>query len=209
MTPDLFAGLVLFSLVAAVTPGPNNVMLLASGANFGFSRTLPHMAGVTIGFSVIVILAGFGIGQALQAHDSVYLALKWGGIGYMLWLAWKIASAPTGDIGADADPGTARKPFTFMQAALFQWVNVKAWAAIVTATAAYSVPDSYMTSLVIIVVVFAVVTFPSVAMWTAFGVALRRFLADPVRQRAFNIAMAVLLVLSFLPVVFASVDTAS
>ena len=196
MSPDLLLAFAAFAFVTSVTPGPNNMMLLASGVNFGFRRTIPHMLGVAIGFIVMVVLIGLGIGQVLEANPTIFSVLKFAGLVYMLWLAWKIAnSGPIGEGGASSS-GT---PMSFLQAALFQWVNPKAWAMALTATAAYTVLGTYVPSLMAMAIIFGIVNFPSVGIWTLFGVGLRQMLQDPVKVRVFNIVMALLLVASMLP----------
>lgn len=198
MSLDLLLALAGFAFVTSVTPGPNNMMLLASGVNFGFRRTIPHMLGVAIGFIVMIELVGLGIGQVLMANPAIFTTLKIAGLIYMLWLAWKIANS--GPIDGSGERSTG-KPLTFLQAALFQWVNPKAWAMALTATSAYTDPANFLPSLAIMGVTFGIINFPSVGVWTLFGVGLRKMLQDPVRVRVFNVVMAVLLVLSMLPAV--------
>ena len=186
-----------FAFASSVTPGPNNMMLVASGVNFGVRRTLWHVAGINVGFPVMLLLTGLGLGQVFQLYPMIYTAMKIVGIVYMLWLAWKVAtSGPVGD-----GQGVAGKPMTFWQAAAFQWVNPKAWAMVIGAIAAYTVPENYIGSLLIITAVYALVGAPGSLVWAMFGAALRNWLRDPVKVRWFNIAMAVLLVLSLYPAV--------
>lgn len=197
MPADLLLALAAFAFVTSVTPGPNNMMLMASGVNFGFRRTIPHMLGVALGFVLMVVLVGLGIGQVLQAEPRIYAALKIVGLIYMLWLAWKIANS--GPLGGGAAQGEAGRPFSFVQAALFQWVNPKAWAMAITATTAYTDSANYFFSLILLAVVFGIINFPSVGIWTLFGVGLRKFMQDPVKVRVFNVVMALLLVASMIP----------
>ncbi|MCZ8259663.1 MAG: LysE family translocator [Beijerinckiaceae bacterium] len=186
-----------FAFASSVTPGPNNMMLLASGVNFGLRRTLWHVAGINIGFPVMLLLSGLGLGQVFIRYPALYTALKVVGIAYMLWLAWKIArSGPVGEGGVQAG-----QPMTFLQAAAFQWVNPKAWAMVVGAIAAYTVPENYTGSLVIITLVYALTGTPGSLAWAAFGAALRNFLRDPVKVRWFNLVMAILLIASLYPAV--------
>lgn len=195
MTYDLFIALLGFAFVTSVTPGPNNMMLLASGVNFGFRRTGPHMLGISLGHALMVFLVGLGLAGVFAAVPQAMLALKVVSVGYMLWLAWKIdhASAPK--------PGQAGGvPFTFLQAAAFQWVNPKAWAMALGAVANYT-GGGGMAAVGVVAVVFAGVNLPSVAVWAAAGEGLRSWLADPLRLRAFNWTMAGLLLASLIPVV--------
>lgn len=197
MTVDLILALSLFAFVASITPGPNNIMLLASGVNFGFARTIPHMLGVNFGFVLMILIVGAGIGQVFAVVPQLYLMLKVISVAYMLWLAWNIATS--GPVDKSADSGA--KPMTFLAAAAFQWVNPKAWAMILTAVAAYTLPGQFLYSLGVMALVFGFINFPSIACWAGFGVALRDLLRDPARVRIFNYVMAGLLIASLVPVV--------
>lgn len=187
--------LLVFSFVTSATPGPNNMMLLASGVNFGFVRTIPHMLGIGLGFTLMVLLVGLGIGQLFAMLPWLHTALKIVGFAYMLWLAWKIANA--GTIG---EAGKAGKPMTFLAAAAFQWVNPKAWAMAISAVATYTLADDYIASVVVVALSFGLVNLPTVSTWALFGVWLRRFLSDPDTVKWFNWTMAILLVTSLVPV---------
>ena len=195
MTADLFLALLGFAFVTSVTPGPNNMMLLASGVNFGFRRTIPHMLGISVGHSVMVFLVGMGLAGVFKAWPPALMVLKLASVAYMLWLAWKIAHA--------AAPGEGRqsaRPMTFLQAAGFQWVNPKAWAMALTAVSAYVAQPSAL-AYATVAVAFAMVNLPSITLWTVAGQALRGWLTGPGRLAVFNGVMAVLLVLSLYPVV--------
>jgi threonine/homoserine/homoserine lactone efflux protein len=190
----MLLGLVTFAFVTSVTPGPNNLMLMASGANFGVRRTLPHAAGVAIGFVVMAIAMGAGLHRLFVLWPPAALVLKAAAIGYMLWLAWKIAHA-----AAPGEAGTAARPMTFWQAVLFQWVNPKAWSMAVTATTVY-VADSGLAAIVLASVIFGMVNLPSVGLWAVAGQTMRQWLTNPARLRAFNWTMAALLVASLWPI---------
>jgi len=194
MSAELLAALVAFSFVSSVTPGPNNLMLLSSGVNFGFRRTIPHMLGIGIGFAILLLCVGFGLGRLLEVFPALELALKIAGAAYLLWLAWKIANS-----GPPEAKEAGAKPMTFLQAAAFQWVNPKAWMMAVTAISVYAAGGREIALILIVTLIFAVINVPTVSVWCGLGVALRRFLDDPVRLRAFNWTMAVLLVLSLWP----------
>jgi threonine/homoserine/homoserine lactone efflux protein len=194
MSPDAFLALLLYAFVTSVTPGPNNLMLLASGVNFGFVRTIPHMFGIGIGFLVLLLAVGLGLGAVLTAFPSLHLVLKVAGGAYLLYLAWRIAMSRS--IGQGAAGG---RPMTFLQAAAFQWVNPKAWVMAVSAMAIYTNPANPFLSMLMVAFAFAAVNLPSVSTWAGFGTALRGFLADPVRLKWFNIAMGVLLAASLWP----------
>lgn len=194
MSYDLILALLGFAFVTSVTPGPNNMMLLASGVNFGFVRTIPHMLGISIGHSLMVFLVGLGLAGMMQAWPPAMILLKVASVAYMLWLAWKIANS-----AAPGKGNAAGKPFNFLQAAAFQWVNPKAWAMALGAISAYA-GDGSLVSVAIVAVVFSCVNLPSVAVWAAAGEALRGWLERPSRLRTFNWTMAALLVASLIPV---------
>ena len=194
MTPDLFAACCLFAVVASITPGPNNTMLLASGANFGLARSVPHMLGVLAGFVALLLSVGFGLGGLFAAWPALQGVLQVGGALYLVYLAWKIATAK--GLGDDA---IGARPQTFWQAVAFQWVNPKAWTMALSGFATYAPKTGYAPAVLVIVAVFAVVNVPCVLIWTGFGVAVNRFLDRPAVMRGFNITMAALLVASLYP----------
>ena len=195
MSADIFLALLAFAFVSSITPGPNNVMLLASGVNFGFWRTFPHMLGIGAGFVALLLAVGFGLGALLTAYPQLHLGLKIAGGAYLLYLAWRIGMSRS----MDAAGGKTGRPMSFLEATAFQWVNPKAWVMSVTAMAVYTNPEAPFATVVIVAAVFGAVNLPSVSTWAAFGSALRGFLADPVRLKWFNIAMALLLVASLWP----------
>jgi threonine/homoserine/homoserine lactone efflux protein len=208
LTPDLFLALTAFAFVSSITPGPNNLMLMASGTNFGFVRTIPHMLGVGIGFTVMILLVGAGLVKVFEAYPVAHTILKVVSVAYLLYLAWRIAtSAPPGSKAAVAKASSEQdsaRPFTFIQAALFQWVNPKAWTMALTAVTAYSIPSAPVLSLLLVALVFGLINLPSVSAWALMGVQLRRFLDDPRKLRIFNVTMAITLVATLYPIVFAS-----
>ena len=160
MTPELLLAFVLFAFVTSVTPGPNNLMLLASGVNFGLRRSVPHMLGVSLGFMLLVLAVGLGLGQLFQRWPLLHALLAWGGATYLLYLAWKIArSVAPSDSGAA--PG---KPFTFVQAAAFQWINPKAWIMAITAIGTYIPQEDFLGNLLLLAPLFALVNGPSVGL---------------------------------------------
>jgi threonine/homoserine/homoserine lactone efflux protein len=182
--------------VTSVTPGPNNLMLLTSGVNFGFGRTIPHMAGVSIGFVILLLAVGAGMGSLLTTLPWLYTALKIAGGLYLIYLAWKIATSTTLDDGE-----AASEPMSFLVAAAFQWVNPKGWVMAVTALGAYTDSANYWLTMAIVAATFGVLTLPSCAVWAGMGAGLRRWLSAAKRLRAFNIIMAVLLVASLWPLI--------
>ena len=194
MTIATFLALFGFAFATSITPGPNNMMLFASGVNFGFRRTIPHMLGISSGFFTLLLGVGLGLGALIETVPLFYTVIKFAGGAYLLWIAWKIAN--THEIG-EAKSGA--KPMTFIGAAAFQWVNPKAWVMAVTAMATYSNPDSFLLSVLLVGAVFALVNLPSVSTWAGFGSVMREWLSVPPRLKWFNITMAILLVLSLWP----------
>jgi threonine/homoserine/homoserine lactone efflux protein len=195
MSADAFLALFIYAFVASITPGPNNFMLLASGVNFGFWRTVPHMFGITAGFTTVLLGTGFGLGALLIAYPSLHQSLMIAGGAYLLYLAWKIAMSRS--MGGKYEE--TKRPMSFLEAAAFQWVNPKAWVMAVTAMAFYTNPDRPFLSVLLITLAFALVNLPSVSSWAGFGMALRGFLADPARLKWFNISMGVLLAATLWP----------
>ena len=196
MTYDHILPLIGYAFATSVTPGPNNMMLLASGANFGLRRSLPHMLGISGGHAFMVLVMGLGLAQLIHAWPSVMVALKALAVVYVAWLAWKIAHS--------AAPQAAQsigQPLTFLQAAGFQWVNPKAVAMAISAVTVYG-GNGGIAEVAVVAVTFACVNLPSVSVWTLAGEALRQFLSNPLRLRVFNWTMATLLVVSMAPVLW-------
>ncbi len=194
MTYQLFFALLGFAFVTSVTPGPNNMMLMASGANFGFRRTIPHMLGISLGHALMVFLVGLGLAGIIHAQPNILIGMKIASVLYMLWLAWKIAQS-----AAPGEGKSGARPFNFFQAAAFQWVNPKAWAMALGATSAYA-PDASVRAYLIVAVIFACTNLPSVSVWAYAGQKLRAYLSSPARLRAFNWTMSGLLIASLIPV---------
>ena len=196
MSIELLSAFVAFAFVSSITPGPNNLMLMASGANFGFRRSIPHMLGIGIGFTFMIVLVGVGLMTLFDLYPVSYTILKTGSVIYLLWLAWKIANA--------AQPGTGKAggtPMTFLQAAAFQWVNPKAWAMALTAISVYA-PTRGISAVILVALIFGIVNLPSVSVWTMLGQKIRVILTNPVRLRTFNVTMALLLVATLFPVIY-------
>lgn len=184
--------LLTFAVASTGTPGPNNIMLTASGANFGYRRSMPHILGIMIGFPGMMVAIGLGLGQVFTAFPQMHEILKWLGSAYLLFLAWKIATAakPEGQ-------KNEAKPFTFLQAALFQWVNPKAWIMSVAALTAYTTGEgSYIIETLIVAGMFFVVSFPLISCWCLFGALIGRWLTSPRALMIFNGTMAALIVAS-------------
>lgn len=185
-----------FAFVSSATPGPNNLMLMASGMNYGFKKTIPHLFGIGLGFPAMIVLIGVGLMGVFSAIPYSFTVLRIVSALYLLFLAWKIANAsPLKD---DHDQ-SASKPFTFIQAALFQWVNPKAWAMALTAISVYSTGASPIIDVLVVACSFMAVGMITMSTWAILGVQLRRFFNDRKKQRTFNIACAVLLVATLYP----------
>lgn len=195
---EYMSAVFLFAVSSTVTPGPNNLMMLSSGVNFGVRKSLPHLLGICIGFPLMVVLVGMGLSMVFDRFPLLHEVIQVLGISYLLYLAWLIArSAPRSlnDEGA--------RPFSFFQAVLFQWVNPKAWVMATGAIATYTTLEGslYLQSMLIGAVFFAV-AFPCVGLWLVGGAGLKRWLHSPKRQRLFNWTMAALLVSSIAPVLY-------
>lgn len=197
MTLDTMMTLVLFAFVSSVTPGPNNMMLLASGVNFGYLRTIPHMFGIAFGFGFLLICVGAGLGALIAQFPIMETVLKVLGGGYLLYLAFRIATSQ----GLSNTDGAAR-PMSFLAAAGFQWVNPKAWMMGISAISLFSDPENPVLSILAITLAFVVVNFPSISIWVLFGKMLQRFLTEGARLRWFNIVMGVLLAACIIPMVY-------
>lgn len=197
MLIEYASGLALFAFASSATPGPNNMMLLASGANFGVARSVPHMLGVGLGFLFLMALVGAGLAQVFDRVPMLYPTLQAVAVVYLLYLAWRIARAA--DTTRQAQP-TA--PLSFLQAAAFQWVNPKAWTMALTAVTVYA-PDTTWPTLGIVLAIFGAVNLPCVTAWTALGQQIARVLHTRARLVLFNRGMALLLVASLVPLMLA------
>lgn len=195
MNAEILTALAIFAFVSSITPGPNNLMLMNSGANYGFKRTLPHALGVGIGFTVMVALVGLGIMQLFDIFPISYQILKVLSIVYLLYLAGKIAMSSSSIETRNSNA----KPFTFVQAAMFQWVNPKAWTMALTAISVYA-PTKSLGAVLFVSLVFGLVNFPCISGWVVLGQKMQVFLTNKKRLRVFNGSMAALLVLSLYPV---------
>jgi threonine/homoserine/homoserine lactone efflux protein len=193
---ELLAALAVFCAVTLFTPGPNNLMLMTSGLNFGFRRGVPHLLGVVVGFTVMVLIVGFGLGAIFEAWPVLYIVLKYAGAAYLLYLAWQIAvSLPAAQSGEPAG-----SPIGFLQAAAFQWVNPKAWVMAVGAVSTYAAVAPFPLNVVVIAALYCALGIASSGTWLGFGAALQSVLRDPRAVRIVNIVMALLLVASLYPI---------
>lgn len=199
MSHDQWLAFCAFAAISSITPGPNNLMILASGLNHGLVRSLPHLAGIVLGFAFMVLATGLGLHAVFVAVPVLQTVMKYAGALYLLWLAWRLAQAAP--MGADT-PGATARPMTFLGAAAFQWVNPKGWVMSVTAVTTYLPAAFHAVDAAALAAVFGLVGGPCVAVWAVSGVSMRRLLRSPHRVRVFNRVMAGLLVLSLYPILF-------
>jgi len=196
MSHSLLIAFVIFATVMFFTPGPNNIMLLSSGLTYGFRRTLPHVAGITIGFAFMVGAVGLGLGTIFISYPVLQTILKYAGAAYLIWLAAAIAMSGPVTPGQD----NARGPMTFFGAAMFQWINAKGWVMVIGTITAYAGIAAFPWNIVIQVLLSLLLGVLSCSAWALFGSALRPVLTSPGAVRAFNIVMAALLLASLYPV---------
>ncbi|WP_061027511.1 LysE family translocator [Bradyrhizobium sp. CCH5-F6] len=196
MSQSLLYAFVIFALVMFFTPGPNNIMLLSSGLTYGFRRTIPHIAGITIGFAFMVAAVGLGLGTVFLTYPILQTILKYAGAAYLIYLAVAIA------MSGPAKPGEekARGPMTFWGAAMFQWINAKGWVIVIGTITAYAAIAQFPLNIAIQTVISLLVGTVSTVVWALFGTALRPVLSSERLVRAFNILMAILLLASLYPV---------
>lgn len=187
MTQETFLALLSIALIASWTPGPNNLMLASSGANFGVLRTAPHIAGVAFGFPVMIFAVAMGIGAAVAESPALREAMRWGGAAMLLWFAWRIASAGRARGGARA------RPLTLAEAAAFQWINPKGWAMALATTSQFVTGASVLRESLLCALAFVFSGLGSSLVWSGFGAALRRLLSNDRRLRAFNLVMGALI----------------
>ena len=200
MNHDVLIAASLFSFVSSITPGPNNMMMLASGVNFGFRRSVPHWLGICGGFTFMLSAVGLGLHTLLAEHPALYDVLRYAGAAYLVWMAWRLATASAAPTAPDEGaPDSDARPLGVLGAAAFQWVNPKAWVMAVTAMSTYLPARAQLLDVLALALLFGVINLPCVACWAGGGAALRRFLRDPLRLRIFNISMALALLASLYP----------
>ncbi|ARD21819.1 MULTISPECIES: LysE family translocator [Shewanella] len=191
---ELVFTIALFAFSAGITPGPNNIMLMTSGVNFGIKRSMPHLLGIIIGFPSMVVAIGLGLSAVFQAYPMTHQVIKVAGIIYLLYLSWRIANS-----SSNLEGKQTAKPFNFFQAAAFQWVNPKGWIMAVGAIATFTdISHALIPQVLTIAVVFFMVALPCASIWLSFGIGLKKLLKNERQQRIFNISMALLLVLSII-----------
>ncbi len=196
MSNSLFVAFLMFALVMFFTPGPNNIMLLSSGLTYGFRRTIPHIAGITVGFAFMVAAVGLGLGTIFIAYPVLQTILKYAGAAYLIYLAWHIGMAEPSAPEQDNRSG----PMTFWGAAMFQWVNAKGWVMVIGTITAYAAIASFPWNILIQTLISLAMGTASTVVWALFGTALRPVLTSRAAVRAFNIVMALMLLASLYPV---------
>jgi threonine/homoserine/homoserine lactone efflux protein len=192
MRVEYMLAFILFATVAAITPGPSNMLLTATGAAVGVVRGLPSVCGVAIGMGVLMFLVTLGLGSLVLENAAVILALKWCGSAFLLWLSWKIATAER----SEATLGNGR--MGFWQAAAFQWVNPKSWLVCASAAGTYldARAGSAVAQSLSLGLLFIVAALPSCFIWLAFGASVQRLIHTERATRIFNVVMSALLAAS-------------
>ena len=198
---EYLVSLMVFTFVASVTPGPNNIMLFASGVNHGIKKSLPHYFGICIGFLLLVAAVGFGLGTLFKQSPLLHQVLQIVGALYLVYFAWKIGST-----NSASNSNEIRAPITFLEAVLFQWVNPKAWVVAIGAIAAFPIQSRIATSIATIIVMYLFMGLLAMGIWLTLGTSLQRFLNSVKRRRIFNVSMAILLLLSIVPIVLVPIN---
>jgi len=194
---EFYLAILLFAASTTITPGPNNIMIMTSGLNYGVKSSMPHLLGICFGFPLMVVLVGLGFSIVFEMYPIFHQIIKVVGVAYLLYLAWLVASASPTSL-----EGNKSKPLSFIKAALFQWVNPKAWVMATSAVSAYtSISSDIFSQVLFIAFAFFIVAFPCVGIWLVFGAGLKRYLKSAKHQKVFNLSMALLLVASVLPVI--------
>jgi len=199
-TYSMLLSIATFTLSTVISPGPNNIMLLSSGLTFGYKRTIPHMSGIVFGFPLMVLLVGLGMGVLFEKFPIIFSVLKIAGIAYLFWMAYKIANNKS---SYEVNENKESKPFTFVQSALFQWVNPKAWIMAVTSISIFvTSSQSSLFQILTIAFIYFLSGLVSTNTWTFGGVFFKKFIKDDTSIKKLNIIMAFLLIASVLPIIF-------
>lgn len=198
---EIYVSILFFCFVTSITPGPNSVMLMASGVNHGARKSLPHYLGIVIGFPLMVAAIGFGLSAVFVDYPVVHQTIKLIGTAYLMFLSWKIANASSPSASQEL-----KAPFTFSQALVYQWLNPKAWVISVGAIATFTSLDNINEAVVVIVLGYIMAGVVSMALWLFVGVYMQRFLSNKSRLKYFNIFMAILLLGSLAPMVLVEIS---
>ena len=206
MSNEALLSFAMFALVTSITPGPNNILLMTSGVNHGFLRTVPHLSGVSIGFAILFLGTGLGLGELFTRLPVVYEVMRWVAIAYFLHLAWRLSTTSAYSDNPEAAHAPTAKVWRFHEGFAFQWINPKVWIMAIGAFSRY-VPIGQGTGAIVrATIIFTVIGIPCSVAWVLFGSRMRRYLLQGHRRRVFNIGMATLLLASLAPLVGA--DTA-
>ncbi|CAC9601823.1 Transporter, LysE family [uncultured Gammaproteobacteria bacterium] len=191
---DNLLSVFLFTVVMTITPGPNNIMILASGLNFGIKRSIPHLLGIAIGFPMMLIAVGFGLETAIKATPAIHTFVKIAGLGYLLFLAYKLFTTVKQKI-----LGSGAKPLTFLQAVLFQWVNPKAWVMIFSGVGVFTTSANIQEATLLLALSFFIAIFPCNGSWLFLGSQMKKLIKTDFHYKVFNRIMAILLLISVFP----------
>jgi threonine/homoserine/homoserine lactone efflux protein len=189
-----------FAFTMAMTPGPNNALFLSSGLTFGYKATIPHIIGVIVGFPLMTLMVGLGLGQIFASYPIILTILKIISILYLLWMAYHMANI-TGN--ANDDKNKQDRPLSFLQAVMFQWVNPKAWIMAISSISVFTTSIEYKyQQLLVVTFLYFIVGFVSTNFWTLGGVLLKKFINSAKTVRMINIILAIFMLVSVLPFVF-------
>ncbi len=196
MSLEIIFALFIFAFVSSITPGPNNIMLMASGTNFGFQRSIPHILGINIGFSILIFSVGIGLIEIFNLIPLTQIVLKFVCGAYLIYLSYRIAVSSS-NINKDGERKS--KPLSFLQALLFQWVNPKGWTMSLAAISIYS-PTNSLSSIILVTATFSVVNLPCQCLWALLGQQFRRLMTSSNKLKIFNYIMAGLLMLTLVQI---------
>jgi len=194
---EWYLPLLLFILVAGFTPGPNNIIAMGIGFNWGFKKVLPHLLGVTVGFPIMLLLIGFILKPILEQYTTLFTFLRYLSGSYIFYLAYKIATAPV-----ELNEQEHKKPITFLESMAFQWINPKAWAGAMATVTLYIPKDNYTFGLIIAAISSGVTIIFAIALWGYMGKKIKRVFSKKSHVRLFNYIMAIALIFSVFMMLF-------
>ena len=200
MSFELIFALFIFAFVSSITPGPNNIMLMASGTNFGFQKSIPHILGINIGYSMLIFSLGIGLMEVFNLFPLTKNILKSLCVGYLVYLSYRIATSAT---SAGKNEEQKSRPMSFTEAMLFQWVNPKGWTMGLSAITIYS-PTNALSSIILVTFAFSITNFPCQCLWVLLGQQFRKLMTSSIKLRIFNYIMAGLLMLTLIQIFLVS-----
>ena len=200
MSFELIFALFIFAFVSSITPGPNNIMLMASGTNFGFQKSIPHILGINIGYSMLIFSLGIGLMEVFNLFPLIKNILKFLCVGYLVYLSYRIATSST---SAGKNEEHKSRPMSFTEAMLFQWVNPKGWTMGLSAITIYS-PTNALSSIILVTFAFSITNFPCQCLWVLLGQQFRKLMTSSIKLRIFNYIMAGLLMLTLIQIFLVS-----